>query len=82
MHSNLKNRGFVEIILVIVAVLAIAGGAALWYFTQGNFKITTDTAAPDYSSSTSADLETELNGIELDDPTADFKDIDSDLNSL
>ncbi|MDO8599891.1 MAG: hypothetical protein Q7R44_00565 [bacterium] len=90
----LAEGGFVEIILVIVAILAIAGVVALWYFSKNNSsavdnslpsqKITPNTASPNPASSdsSSAALDAELDAIVVEDPSLYFKEIDNDLINL
>lgn len=86
---NNKQSGFIEMLLLILGLVAIVGiGAYYFLFAQKTSNSKTTPSAQLTSSNgsstseTTADLDTELNAILLEDIDSDFKDIDSDLSSL
>lgn len=86
---NNNSRGFVEMLLVLVGFLLLVGIAVFWFATQSkkpsfpNFiESRQSQATPAPAAGTSTSLDAELEAIEVEDPTGDLKDIDSDLNNL
>ncbi len=75
-----NSRGFVEIVLVLTALLVLVGVAIFWFSTQPN-KLSLPQASPSPTAGTNT-LDVDLKTIEIVDPAQDLKDIDRDLNSL
>lgn len=89
MLHNKKQRGFIEMVLVIIGFLILVGVAVFWFAAQSknlsvpNFIESRESqATPSPASGSDASLDAELEAIEVEDPTSDLKDIDSDLNNL
>lgn len=85
----MRSSGFIEMGLVIVGFLILVGVAVFWFTTQvknlsvPNFiESRQSQASPSPTSGTNASLDANLEAIEVEDPTSDLKDIDSDLNRL
>lgn len=89
MYSN-SQKGFVEIVLLVVAFLVLVGVGTYWFVSNMNPKLPkaptftqtesqSETSSTDLSDST---LEVELNSLQFEDPTLDLGDIDKDLNRL